>query len=44
MKRARFVAPAREEFLEEVAYYDQVQQELIARMLAMSVVASSVAA
>ncbi len=25
MKRARFVAPAREEFLADVAYYDQVQ-------------------
>ena len=25
MKQARFVAPAREEFLAEVAYYDQVQ-------------------
>jgi len=28
----------------EVPYYDQVQQELIARMLATSVVASSAAA
>jgi plasmid stabilization system protein ParE len=25
VKRARFVAPAREEFLADVAYYDQVQ-------------------
>ena len=25
MKRARFVAPAREEFLADVAYYDKVQ-------------------
>ena len=25
MKRARFVAPAREEFLAQVAYYNQVQ-------------------
>ena len=25
MKRARFVAPAREEFLADVAYYDQAQ-------------------
>lgn len=26
MKRARFVAPAREEFLAEVAYYNEVQR------------------
>jgi len=26
VKRARFIAPAREEFLAEVAYYNEVQQ------------------
>ena len=34
MKRARFVAPAREELLAEVAYYNQVQPGQGARFAA----------
>jgi len=34
VKRARFVAPAREEFLAEVAYYNQVQPGQGARFTA----------
>jgi toxin ParE1/3/4 len=34
VKRARFVAPAREEFLAEVAYYNQVQPGQGARFAA----------
>jgi toxin ParE1/3/4 len=34
VKRARFVAPAREEFLAEVAYYNQVQSGQGARFAA----------
>ena len=34
MKRAHFVAPAREEFLANVAYYDQVQPGQGARFAA----------
>jgi len=34
VKRARFVAPARAEFLAEVAYYDQVQPGQGARFAA----------
>ncbi|HEX9277185.1 MAG TPA: hypothetical protein VGA51_12420 [Casimicrobiaceae bacterium] len=34
MKRARFVAPAREEFLAEIAYYNGVQPGQGARFVA----------
>jgi hypothetical protein len=34
VKRARFVAPAREEFLAEIAYYNQVQPGQGARFAA----------
>ena len=33
MKRSRFVAPARREFLAEIAYYDETQPGLGARFI-----------